>query len=120
MLIVCDSILTGGDDNQRRNRKPGDMIINGPAKPSQFVGHRLPPNRATVAFETFNGRVEGTLKNWTDWFPCRGQASVLNRVRLYRTQDNSTRVDRSRKEPNYVHIQISRLGLVHQRLRNLM
>jgi len=52
----------GRDDDKRWNSKLRDMIINGAAKPSQVVSHRLALGEAPEAFEKFDRREDGYIK----------------------------------------------------------
>ena len=52
----------GRDDDKRWNSKLRDLIINGVAKPSQIVSHRLRFNDAPMAFAKFDARQEGYVK----------------------------------------------------------
>ena len=52
----------GRDDDKRWNSKLRDMIINGAAKPSQVVSHRLALDKAPAAFAKFDAREEGHVK----------------------------------------------------------
>ena len=56
------SIGMGRDDDKRWNSKLRDMIINGTAKPSRVVSHRLPLDQAPGAFAKFDAREEGYVK----------------------------------------------------------
>ena len=56
------SIGMGRDDDKRWNSKLRDMIINGAAKPSQVVSHRLSLDQAPGAFAKFDAREEGYVK----------------------------------------------------------
>jgi hypothetical protein len=47
------TIVMGRDDGKRWNRKLRDMIINGAAKPSRVVSHRLALDQAPEAFANF-------------------------------------------------------------------
>ena len=55
-------IAMGRDDDKRWNSKLRDMIINGAAKPSQVVSHRLALDEAPDAFEKFDRREDGYIK----------------------------------------------------------
>ncbi len=55
-------IAMGRDDDKRWNSKLRDLIINGVAKPSQIVSHRLRFNDAPMAFAKFDARQEGYVK----------------------------------------------------------
>lgn len=55
-------IAMGRDDDKRWNSKLRDMIINGAAKPSQIVSHRLSLDEAPDAFEKFDRREDGYIK----------------------------------------------------------
>jgi glutathione-independent formaldehyde dehydrogenase len=48
--------------DKRGNSKLRDMIINGTAKPSRAVSHRLPLDQAPGAFAKFDAREEGYVK----------------------------------------------------------
>lgn len=55
-------IAMGRDDDKRWNSKLRDMIINGAAKPSRIVSHRLPLDQAPNAFQKFDERSQGYIK----------------------------------------------------------
>jgi glutathione-independent formaldehyde dehydrogenase len=52
----------GRDDDKLWNSKLRDMIINGAAKPSRVVSHRLPLDQAPDAFAKFDERKDGYVK----------------------------------------------------------
>jgi len=56
------SIGMGRDDDKRWNRRLRDMIINGAAKPSQIVSHRLSLDQAPDAFRKFDQPQDGYIK----------------------------------------------------------
>ena len=56
------TIAMGRDDDKRWNAKLRDMIINGAAKPSQVVSHRLSLDDAADAFAKFDAREDGYIK----------------------------------------------------------
>lgn len=56
------SIGMGRDDDKRWNSKLREMIINGAAKPSRVVSHRLPLDQAPDAFVKFDQRCDGYIK----------------------------------------------------------
>jgi glutathione-independent formaldehyde dehydrogenase len=39
-----------------------DMIVNGKAKPSQIVSHRIPIDEAPDAYDKFDKRIDGYTK----------------------------------------------------------
>ena len=55
-------IAMGRDDDKRWNARLRDMIINGAAKPSQVVSHRLSLDEAPDAFAKFDARMDGYIK----------------------------------------------------------
>jgi glutathione-independent formaldehyde dehydrogenase len=55
-------IAMGRDDDKRWNSRLRDMIINGAAKPSQIVSHRLRLDEAPEAFGKFDQRKDGYIK----------------------------------------------------------
>ncbi len=55
-------IAMGRDDDKRWNVKLRDLIVNGIAKPSKVVSHRLPLEDAAEAFRRFDARSEGYIK----------------------------------------------------------
>lgn len=56
------SIGMGRDDDKRWNSKLRDMIVNGQAKPSQVVSHKLLLEEASNAFAKFDERQDGYIK----------------------------------------------------------